>query len=300
VNSPTTRCTMPAEAKRPGKGQSAPFAALPHDIASDPRLSPTDVRVLLALLYWSRQKSICWPSDPSIAARTGRSVSTVQRSLRKLQAFGLIDRKQVTDNPTGRVIILVYRQCETPVAPVSEPPAARVTDEGIKKERNQERPGGGSGNEESPPPPAGDKLGDAPATADDLARFRAWAAGSDPVLARFGRSALKLAGVGCPAEVVNMGPTHVVEPGLPTAPVVSSVEVMPSAAPDHLRDAAKLMTIPRPARLKGASGTPMPCRSPALPSRGQSHRQSPRQLLEGLLDQCRAPSPLEVRVTPRL
>ena len=59
----------------PGGYKPPPFAQLPHDIAADPRLTPVDVRVIAALLFWARDKPACWPCDASIAARVGRSVS---------------------------------------------------------------------------------------------------------------------------------------------------------------------------------------------------------------------------------
>jgi hypothetical protein len=65
-----------------------PYAALPHDLAADPRLSPTDVRVAAVLLCWARAKDHCWPSDGSIGAKVGRSAGTVQRALRSLEAAG--------------------------------------------------------------------------------------------------------------------------------------------------------------------------------------------------------------------
>src|SRR5512135_1472619 len=73
VNSPTFRYPMPAADPRTGRGESAPrgaqyhtgvpFAALPHDIAADPRLTPTDLRVLATLLFFARADFSCWPSD---------------------------------------------------------------------------------------------------------------------------------------------------------------------------------------------------------------------------------------------
>src|SRR5688572_8567183 len=86
--------------------KSPPFAALPHDIAGDPRLSPVDKCVLLALLYWARDKASCWPCDRSIGSRVGRSVQTIQRALRRLQGLGYIDREKVEPsvlNRTGRI-----------------------------------------------------------------------------------------------------------------------------------------------------------------------------------------------------
>jgi len=43
----------------PGVCKPPPFAQLPHDIAADPRLTPVDTRVLLALLFWARDKAAC-------------------------------------------------------------------------------------------------------------------------------------------------------------------------------------------------------------------------------------------------
>src|SRR3954467_4597123 len=89
-----------------------PFAPLPHHIAADPRLTPTDVRVLAALLFWARDKASCWPCDASIAGRVGRSVGTVQRSLRRLVRLGVIAREKVPPgdgNRTGRVIRLLWK-----------------------------------------------------------------------------------------------------------------------------------------------------------------------------------------------
>ena len=84
-----------------------PFAALPHDIAADPRLTPTDLRVLAALLFYARQKTICYPSDDAIAARVHRHPGTVRRSLKRLEDSdtSVGNFFQATPaNPTGRLI----------------------------------------------------------------------------------------------------------------------------------------------------------------------------------------------------
>src|SRR5215218_10018017 len=96
----------------PGGCKAPPFAQLPHDIAADPRLTPVDVRVIAALLFWARDKPACRPCDRSIASRVGRSVSTIQRALRRLQALGLVQREQVPQsdaNRTGRILRLRWR-----------------------------------------------------------------------------------------------------------------------------------------------------------------------------------------------
>ena len=193
---------------RPDPGRKTPvppFAALPHHIAADPRLSPTDVRVLLALLYWARASDSCWASDPSIAERIGRCVGTVQRSLRKLCGLGLVERRKADDNPTGRRIVLLWRRRSTPPSPALDPPASSARDE-WKNQREKERPiGPGMGN---PSRPAGD--GEAIGV-EDLAMFEAWSRGSDPTLRRLGLAALATAGVVAPVEVESPGVSPVVE-----------------------------------------------------------------------------------------
>ena len=89
---------------------SIPFAAIPHDIAADPRLSPTDLRVLAALFYFARADASCWPCDNSIAARVHRHPGTVRRSLRHLEDLGYIRREPSRENPTGRLIHLTCRE----------------------------------------------------------------------------------------------------------------------------------------------------------------------------------------------
>lgn len=42
-----------------GVCKAPPFAQLPHHIAADPRLTPVDVRVVAALLFWARDKASC-------------------------------------------------------------------------------------------------------------------------------------------------------------------------------------------------------------------------------------------------
>jgi Helix-turn-helix domain len=120
VNFPTSGYPAPAAAPRTGRGKSAPrgtqyktsvpFAAIPHDIAADPRLSPTDLRVLAALFYFARADASCWPCDNSIAARVHRHPGTVRRSLRHLEDLGYIHREPSRENPTGRLIHLTCRE----------------------------------------------------------------------------------------------------------------------------------------------------------------------------------------------
>ena len=120
MNCPTTRYSTPATNPWTGWGESAPrgsqsktsipFAAIPHDIAADPRLSPTDLRVLAALFYFAKADMSCWPCDNSIAARVHRHPGTVRRSLRHLEDLGYICREPSRENPTGRLIHLTCRE----------------------------------------------------------------------------------------------------------------------------------------------------------------------------------------------
>jgi hypothetical protein len=177
------------------------------------------VRVLLALLYFTKAKADCWPCDRSIAARIGRSIGTVQRCLRKLEILGLVERRQA-DNPTGRSLVLRWRA--TPAAPVNDPPAAPARDEG-RRELEEQRPESAAAPMTGLPPPAGKtEAAEPPSSAEDLARFRAWAAGPDPALARFGRAALKLAGVAPEAMEPALGPA-------PESGAVVAVEAPPVA-----------------------------------------------------------------------
>ncbi|HMB03879.1 MAG TPA: helix-turn-helix domain-containing protein, partial [Isosphaeraceae bacterium] len=128
-----------------------PFAQLPHHIACDPRLSPTDVRVLLALLYYARAKPSCYPGDAAIAARVGRSIPTVQRSLRHLQALGYIDRRPAA-NATGRLIVLCWRPAADALISDDRPPRSLMIDpprsstiEELKKGEEEKRPEAAAG-----------------------------------------------------------------------------------------------------------------------------------------------------------
>jgi hypothetical protein len=124
-----------------------PFAALPHHIAGDPEISPLAKAVLLALLYWARDKDHCWPADASIGKRVGRSPSSVQRALRQLQGRGLIDRHKTDANRTGRIIHLTFRSRTDERAPspvVGPPRPAGLRDEGdviVKAEAPKEATG---------------------------------------------------------------------------------------------------------------------------------------------------------------
>ncbi|MDR3638669.1 MAG: helix-turn-helix domain-containing protein [Isosphaeraceae bacterium] len=124
-------------AARSGVDRSTrPFAALPHDIAGRPDVSPTEKAVLLALLFWARDKAVCWPSDSSIGQRIGRCPGTVQRALKRLEQLGLIERRKAA-NVTGREIVLVWRRRATLEAPARGPLLSPARDKWEKEEKSR-------------------------------------------------------------------------------------------------------------------------------------------------------------------
>jgi hypothetical protein len=109
--------TTPSQATNSGG-----FAAVPHRVASDPRLSATDVRVYAGLLFYAKRDPTCRPSDASLAEYACVHPSTVRRSLARLEAFGHIRRNffaATKANPTGRTIHL---SPEHTCAPCAETP----------------------------------------------------------------------------------------------------------------------------------------------------------------------------------
>jgi hypothetical protein len=130
-------CAAATAHSRRATGTLRPYGAIPHDLAADPRLSATAVRVVVALLFWAREKAACWPSDTSIASRVGCSVGTVQRSLKSLEAADWIVREKTAANRTGRLICLVWRSASArPLpSPALDPPPAPARDEVKEPER---------------------------------------------------------------------------------------------------------------------------------------------------------------------
>jgi hypothetical protein len=183
------------------------FSMLPHDLRKDPDLKGHDKAILLAaaLLEYARKKASCWPSNRTLAEDLGCCVRTVQLALRALQAAGWIRIEYGADNPTGRLIILVWREahCAPSRGPIAPPPAAPVAPEAAhQKEREKKRPVTAAGFE-GPPPPAGEP------EEPDLATLHQWAEGSDHVLRRIALARLeelRVEAVGQTVQVIA-GPT---------------------------------------------------------------------------------------------
>jgi hypothetical protein len=123
---------------RPYMVNPKPFAALPRFIADDPGIHPTDKAILLALagFAWGK-KSLCWPSNRTLAARVGRTPEHVQRRLVALEAAGLILREPCDTNRTGRTIRLLWR-CPSPAPALSLSPRPALPKEDVIVKETQE------------------------------------------------------------------------------------------------------------------------------------------------------------------
>lgn len=86
-----------------------PFAKMPHGLASDIRLSPTDRVVAAALLFWACDKATADMANKSLASYVGVSIPTIERSVKALVHLGYITTETVKPtaaNMTGRVVRL--------------------------------------------------------------------------------------------------------------------------------------------------------------------------------------------------
>jgi DNA-binding MarR family transcriptional regulator len=158
-------------------GHRKPFAALPHDLVGDQRLSATAVRLAAVLLRYARGKPICWPSVARLAADLGRCRRTVQYALRELEQAGWVAAEPTSENATGRVLVLTWRprsatrapRCTPPAQPVAPLPAQPVAPEVRQQEKNT--PTGGQGQES--PPPSASQNGEPIQSADDARKHYA-------------------------------------------------------------------------------------------------------------------------------
>jgi hypothetical protein len=101
--------TVPAEA-----AATEPFAALPHRIVADPDLSDADVRVLLGLLYFARDKSSCWPSLRQLGEHVHKSIRSVREAIERLERHGYVKREEDISKRTWQRFVLTWRPDEGP------------------------------------------------------------------------------------------------------------------------------------------------------------------------------------------
>jgi DNA-binding Lrp family transcriptional regulator len=77
-------------------------AKMPHYILSNPRLTPRDREVYAHLdTHWRAHNDTCWPGQRRLANKAGVSVRTVQRSLDRLAAEGVIAKRRRGLNKTN-------------------------------------------------------------------------------------------------------------------------------------------------------------------------------------------------------
>lgn len=229
--------TASLRAPAPPVKSCLPFAALPHELRRDRRLNPRAIVTAATLLEYARAKAECWPTVGRLADDMGIRPRAVQLALAALRAAGWIDVIDAPDKPAGRVFRLLWggaRDCAPPAQGIDEQGAQEIAPE-WKNEREKERPSSDEGSS-SPSPTAG-----------EIEQFLAWADGPDPVKARFGRAALKLAGVDAPP---------------------------PCPAPEP--PPAQAGPMPPPLENKGAAGDPAPETADPVPCLRQPSATPPR------------------------
>jgi hypothetical protein len=123
------------EPSAPAPEEGHPYAAVPFKLLMVPRLKPCDVVVLAALQKWGWKKFECYPAVSSIVAATTLSERTVQRSLARLKALGLIREERTAENATGRKFVLCWMRdpaYRPGLPPRKTPPAKGATATGGK------------------------------------------------------------------------------------------------------------------------------------------------------------------------
>jgi hypothetical protein len=109
---PAPFCKEP-DPQRAEEAKRTPYAALPHAIASDTRLSSTERLIVAALLYWALDDDRCTMADWRVADYVGVTRETVQRAYKRLQKFGHVRVEKLRSsarNRTGRQVILCFRE----------------------------------------------------------------------------------------------------------------------------------------------------------------------------------------------
>ena len=169
------RAKFPKEAVRP-------YAQVIHDILLDRRLADRDTRLAGILLIYAKDKAHCWPSIRTLAADLSCSERSVQYALKHLTATGWIETK-LDSNPTGRVIILLWRSvgstvhapgakpCTPPVQPSVVHPVQAVAPELDSKPREKK---GCVASDLKPVRPSGNTRGEPMAVSEHLETFAEW------------------------------------------------------------------------------------------------------------------------------
>lgn len=93
---------------RSGNTATKPFAAVPHDLLADKRLTPIDKVIAATLLFWAQSKAACWPSNAAIAERANVTPRSIPRSLDRLEELGYVRRVKDMSKPAQRVIVIAW------------------------------------------------------------------------------------------------------------------------------------------------------------------------------------------------
>ena len=136
---------MPVSIRKVPAGRSLPYAAIPHHLAEDPRLTVLDIAVIRCLLRYARQSERCWVFVGVIAEAVRRGPRTVQLALRRLEQAGWI-RSIPAENPSGREFELTWRVdtpaqsaaptlAQTPALPLAQSPAPDSKTQDVEKDK---------------------------------------------------------------------------------------------------------------------------------------------------------------------
>lgn len=70
-----------------------PFAQLPGEVLLDSRLTPTHIRVLIALyMHLNKKKDVVWPKRETLSALTGLHTSKISRATTELEGLGWVTK----------------------------------------------------------------------------------------------------------------------------------------------------------------------------------------------------------------
>jgi hypothetical protein len=97
-----------------------PYAAVPHALAHDHRLTPRALALAVMLLKYARSKSNCWPSNARLARDMRCTDRTVRNTLALLRTAGWIEVRHGEENRTGRLIVLAWRESGESDRPLTE------------------------------------------------------------------------------------------------------------------------------------------------------------------------------------
>jgi len=100
------------------------YGRVPIEIISDPRLSDSAVRVYAALAFCRNgQSKRCNPSQTKLAEMTGKSVSTISRSLKELTELEVVQRKFLNGSETRYTLPCLENEDDpTPVKSAKDTP----------------------------------------------------------------------------------------------------------------------------------------------------------------------------------